>query len=44
MPPLATQQKPLPSANIAACRDEIAEYPDFVLSVGERGGVSVEKA
>jgi hypothetical protein len=28
--------------HIAACRAEIAEYPDFALSIGERGGVVVE--
>lgn len=27
----------------AACRDELVEYPDFVLSLGPRGGVKCER-
>lgn len=32
------------SIHIAPTRDEVAEYPDFVLSLGPRGGVRVEAA
>jgi hypothetical protein len=32
------------SIHIADSRDELAEYPDFVLSLGPRGGVRVERA
>ena len=30
--------------HIAPNRDEIAEYPDFVLSLGPRGGLKIEGA
>jgi hypothetical protein len=30
--------------HVAASRDELAEYPDYVLSVGPRGGVRSERA
>lgn len=30
--------------HIASRRAELAEYPDYVLSVGDRGGVVVERA
>lgn len=32
------------SVHLAPTRKEIAEYPDFVLSVGPRGGIKVERA
>lgn len=32
------------SIHVADTRDELAEYPDFVLSLGPRGGVRVEAA
>lgn len=32
------------SLHYAEKRSEIAEYPDFVLSLGPRGGVKVERA
>ena len=31
------------SIHLAPCRDQINEYPDFVLSLGPRGGVRVER-
>lgn len=31
------------SIHIACNRDELAEYPDFVLSLGPRGGVRCER-
>lgn len=30
--------------HVADCRENIAEYPDYVLYLGPRGGVNVEKA
>ncbi len=30
--------------HIAPNRNEIAEYPDFVLSLGPRGGLKIERA
>jgi TPR repeat protein len=32
------------SIHIAEDRDKAAEYPDFVLSLGPRGGVKIERA
>ena len=32
------------SVHLAASRDELAEYPDLVLSLGPRGGIRVERA
>lgn len=32
------------SIHIGDSRDEVVEYPDFVLSLGPRGGVRVERA
>lgn len=32
------------SIHIATSKDGLAEYPDFVLSMGPRGGVKVERA
>lgn len=32
------------SIHIAAKRSEVVEYPDYVLSLGLRGGVKVEQA
>jgi hypothetical protein len=32
------------SVHIAPTRDEVAEYPDLVLSLGPRGGLRVERA
>lgn len=32
------------SLHYANNRDELAEYPDFVLSLGPRGGVKIERA
>lgn len=36
------EQRITASIHIAHKRDEIVEYPDFVLSLGPRGGVRVE--
>lgn len=32
------------SLHFAETRDELDEYPDFILSIGPRGGVNVEAA
>jgi len=32
------------SIHLAPSRDDVAEYPDFVLSLGPRGGLRVERA
>lgn len=32
------------SLHIADSKDDLTEYPDFVLSMGPRGGVKVERA
>ncbi|MGX5873007.1 hypothetical protein MJ547_04495, partial [Burkholderia gladioli] len=32
------------SIHIATSMDDLAEYPDFVLSMGPRGGVKVDRA
>ncbi|WP_396329416.1 hypothetical protein [Burkholderia anthina] len=32
------------SIHVASSKDDLAEYPDFVLSMGPRGGVRVERA
>lgn len=32
------------SIHIADSKDDLAEYPDYVLSVGPRGGIRVERA
>jgi hypothetical protein len=32
------------SIHIATSRDELAEYPDYVLTLGPRGGVRMERA
>lgn len=32
------------TVHLAAARDELAEYPDFVLNLGPRGGVQVQRA
>lgn len=32
------------TVHIAPSRDEVAEYPDLVLSIGPRGGLRVERA
>lgn len=37
-------QKHEASIHIADHIDQVAEYPDFVLSLGPRGGVKIEKA
>lgn len=36
------EQKIEASIHIAKTMDEVAEYPDYVLSLGPRGGVKVE--
>ena len=38
------EQRITASIHIAESRDEIAEYPDYVLSVGPNGGIRKERA
>lgn len=40
----AWDQRITGSLHFAATRDELDEYPDFILSLGPRGGVNVEAA